>query len=246
MKCLIVDDELHSRVFIHDLLNEFLPDAIAWEAADAEEAFAFLNKEQIDLLFLDIHMPETNGFSLLSQIADRKFEVVFITAYSQYTLPALRERAVDYLLKPIKKSEFKAMTDRVLKVIAEKQTSSSTPEFSYLQQQLHISHQQGVKFIILSDILYLKADNTYTIFFLKNGQKYASTKPISHYEALLNPDYFFRIHKSYIVNIGAVKEYHSGGTGTVWMQDRSSLPVSRYRQTDFLALLKNYPTIIKT
>ncbi|MEC3880231.1 LytR/AlgR family response regulator transcription factor [Parapedobacter sp. 10938] len=244
-KCLIVDDERHSRMYIHDLLNEFLPDAEIWEAAEANEAVFYLNNHNIDLLFLDIHMPETDGFSLLSQITEKNFEIVFITAYSQYTLPALRERALDYLLKPLKKSEFKKMLQRVLKIIVDKNQLPSTQKKSYLKQKIHINHQQGVKLISLSDIIYLKADNSYTIFFLNTGQKYASTKPLNNYENQLSPDHFFRIHKSYIINLDAVREYHSHKSGNVIMDDNSVLPVSRYRQADFLKILKNYPLVIK-
>lgn len=236
---LIVDDERLSRCYLHDLLMEFLPDAIITEADDATKAMQILETAEIDVLFLDIQMPGQNGFAMLRQLKSRPFELVFVTAYSQYAISAIRQGAVDYLLKPVKKSEFKSMLERVLnRIRTEAGPPPENTSEQYLEGSISLSHQQGLRVIRLRDIIYLKADNTYTTFYLTGGEKFTSSKPISRYEDQLSAAWFFRVHKSYIINFAHFKEYLSRDGTLAIMDNGDRLQISRYRLADFLNLIK--------
>ncbi len=111
---LIVDDEQLSRNYIRNMVQRHDAEAAIFDVGSAEEAMVILEHVPVDVLFLDIKMPEVDGFGLLQKLPHRNFELVFITAYNQHAIRAIKEGATDYLLKPIKKTEFTAMLERVL------------------------------------------------------------------------------------------------------------------------------------
>jgi two-component system LytT family response regulator len=248
LKILIVDDERLSRSYIHDLLDEYLPDANVAEAADAASALLFLEQNEINVLFLDVQMPETDGFELLEQAGRRRFEVVFITAHSAYAIPALREGAADYLLKPVRKSEFKGMVERLVKRLspASSVQNPASPAISYLDRQLTLTHQHGFRLVSLGEIVYLKADNSYTLFFLTGGRKSIASKPLSHYTRILDAAHFFRVHKSYLVNLAHVAAYDTEGGEHVLMNNDERIRISRYRLAEFLERLRCRNDILRT
>jgi len=242
---LIVDDERLSRSYIKDLVLNYEPDAGIYEAASAKVAIPILENGGIDILFLDIRMSETDGFGLLNAVSHRNFDLVFITAHSEYAIKAIKEGAVDYLLKPIKIPEF----EETLRKLLEKRkhpAGSHNPGIAVsensLDQKLTISHQQGFRFVVMKNILYLKADNSYTTLFLTNGEKITTSKPINKFEALLDANWFFRIHKSYIANTWHLKELISRqGENIALMKNGDKLAISRYRLKEFLDFIRSRP-----
>jgi len=242
---LIVDDERLSRSYIRDLLLEYEPSANVHEAASAKAAIPILENGAIDILFLDIKMPETDGFGLLNSVSHRNFELVFITAHSEHAIKAIKEGAVDYLLKPIKIPEFETTLKRVIEkhknALKGKDVVTLVAE-NVLDKKLTLNHQQGVRFIVLKNILYLKADNSYTTLFLTNGEKIITSKPINKFEGILEPIWFFRTHKSYIVNTYHVKEFVSKqGENVALMNNGDRISISRYRLKEFLDFIKSRP-----
>lgn len=238
---LIVDDETLSRHYIHDLIMEFEPDAVIEQAASAKDALAYLETHKPDVMFLDINMPGVDGFSLLDSVTSRDFELVFITAFSHYAVKAFKEGACDYLLKPVKKSEFrltleKALHRRLLEL--ERKKYSASQAGSYYGQKLVINHQTGIKIISIPSILYLKADNSYTTIYTIDKEEIVISKPISHFEKTLHENWFFRIHKSYIINMSHLKEYSAVNGRIAVMKDDTRLSISRYRLGEFLQRLK--------
>lgn len=186
-------------------------------------------------------MPGTSGFDLLNMVSARDFEVVFVTAHNHYAIQALREGACDYLLKPVKKADFKETLqracDRRQKNLSPKQREHK--DETYLDQKLTITFQQGMRMIRHGDILYLKADNSYTTLFLVNNEKVITTRPINKFEKLLDPRWFFRIHKSYIINMHHLREYVAKDSNIALLSDGTRLLISRYRLSSFLKHLKN-------
>lgn len=245
LKCLIVDDERFSRSYISDLIAEFLPDADVLQASSAREGLDILRNLPVDILFLDIQMPEMDGLTMLGELHDRKFQLVFITAYSQYAIKAIKESATDYLLKPIRKSEFREMIEKVIARINQARLTEEKKDkrdlSDILLQKLPLTHQHGIHIVTLKELRYIKADNTYTILKLVDGKKIITTKPIGRLESILPAEWFFRIHKSYIINLYYFRNYSSKGGDFAVMDDGEELPVSRYRLSDFLAILKDNP-----
>ncbi len=227
---LIVDDERLSRGYLQDMILEFLPGAEVIQKDSVTAAAQYLQANEVDVLLLDIHMPERNGFSLLREVKSRSFALVFVTAYREYAIQAIRQGAADYLLKPVKKSEFRAMLARMLNRVPE------TPgeKASYLDGRLSVSHQQGIRVLPLRDIVYLKADNTYTIFHLASGERFTSARPISRFAEQLDASWFVRVHKSFLINMAHFKEYRSCDGAQALMDNGDRLHISRYRLADFL------------
>jgi two-component system LytT family response regulator len=181
-------------------------------------------------------MPGEGGFDLLDSFKeDRPFEVVFVTAYDQYAIKSIKQGALDYLLKPIDKEEFAAtierITARLSKEAAAKACTGMSPE--YLLQKLSVHHNSGFKVITLKDIILLQASNNYTLIRLMSGETITVSRPLKHFETHLDPDWFFRIHKSHIINMNHVVEYVSDDGGYVLMNTGDRIYVSRYKLNTF-------------
>lgn len=233
LRILVVDDERLSRLYIQDLVKELDAHALVFEARNATEAIAIFEQHTIDILFSDIRMPKNDGFDLLQQLSHRNFELVFITAYSQYALQAIKENVADYLLKPLQKDEFADMYKRVCERVYARRRKSLNSDAA-LSDKLALSHSKGIKFMSLQDIVYLEGANTYTTLVLANGERVLSSKPISRFEQTLNADWFFRIHKSYLINIFHFQEYISYDGDYAKMSNQDKLNISRYRLSEFL------------
>ena len=244
MKVLIVDDEKYIRSYTKELVLESIPEAAVYESRTAKDAKLILENIDIDILLLDIDIPDANGFELIASLNNHDFELIFVTAHSNYLLDAMRAGASDYILKPIKKEEFHETLDRAIarrnaKLARQsRETTIVQDEEACLRKKLILNHQQGIKFISLKDIMYLKADNVYTTIFLTDNTKITSSKPISRFEANLDSKWFFRIHKSYIINLYHFKEYISKDGDFALMANGQLLVISRYRLSEFLNFVK--------
>lgn len=238
---LIVDDEQLNRNYLRDLITEIEPTATIFEAASAVEARPILENEIIDILFSDIKMPDEDGFEMLKSLSHRNFDLVFVTAYAQFAIQAIKEGAADYILKPIKKDEFKATFEKLAQKRYNELTRNivSNIQADYLSNRLAVGHQQGIKFIMLKDIVYLEANNTYTTIVLGSGEKITTSKPISKFENKLSAHWFFRVHKSHIINIHHFKEYISRDGDIALMSNGDKIYISRYRLNDFLNAVDN-------
>jgi len=247
---LIVDDEQLSRQFIRKLIHEYIPDVEIAEAKNARLAKSMLMEGNIDFLFLDIQMPEISGLELLDDFTLPDFELVFITAYSQYAIEAIKKGAADYLLKPVNKKEFKAMLGKIIG-IREKKRGLSGGDISHAEMQRYrsekimVSYMGGIRFIPLSEIIYLRAKNSYTEIYQISHIKTIVSKPISSFDQALNDCWFFRIHKSYIVNINHVAEYLSAESRIVLQPGDIKLPLSRHRQKEFIEKMNRHKNFHK-
>lgn len=242
---LIVDDEKLSRLYIRKLLTEFLPDANIYEARNKATAKEILLENVIDIVLLDIQMPGATGFDLLSELKEHSFETVIISAYNQYGIDAVKAGACDYLLKPVSKNEFRAMLQKVLKLKSAKVNTAGPGDLqqqgdqAYLNKKMAIHQQTGIKFIALADISFLKAWNTYTAIHQLSGEVTMASKPISKFEKSLDSKWFFRVHKSYIVNLKGCAEFNSAKGLALLMKDGTQIPVSRYRLKEFIKILNS-------
>lgn len=219
MEAIIIDDEQYNIVNLRSLLQKYCPEvkviATAQNAIDGKEA---IQRKNPQLIFLDIQMPGQNGFDLLRSLQDFSFELIFVTAFDQYGIQAVKFAAIDYLLKPVSISELCEAVARASKKIKEKQQNM------HLENLLHVLQHQAnteihrialpalkeTRFILPKDILYCEASNNYTSFTLQSGEKLVISKPIYEYEPLLQQYGFIRCHQSWLVNkrhvISLVKE----------------------------------------
>lgn len=250
IKALIVDDELNNRENLHALLGQYCKDVeVIGLANSVDSAFAIIKSEKPDLVFLDIRMPEKDGFKLLESLSEITFEVIIVTAYNQYAIRAIKFCAVDYLLKPIDIIDLTKAVDQVARRINEKQENERLKQLiSHMHLKdaplkIGLASQNKVDFVEISTIIRCEADNNYTHVFLGKQQKMTISKTLKEFEDLLKDHGFIRIHQSHLVNALHIRSYQKSDGGYIQMNDGSIIPVSRARKNEILALIRKQSTI---
>ncbi|MGE3800148.1 MAG: LytR/AlgR family response regulator transcription factor [Candidatus Kapaibacterium sp.] len=238
---MIVDDEPYGRKTLHKLIQRHCPNlSVIGEAASVAEGSQIVN--QADLVFLDIQMSDGTGFDLLQKASPINFEVIFVTAYDQYGIQAVKASAVDYLLKPVDVADLKvavqnAVERHTLKKNFAKRGNDSELDPGYRSKRLILPNLDGFQLIDLEEVIRCRSHKNYTEFFLRGGKSTLVSKSIGEYESLLLASNFFRIHHSHIVNMAYIKGYKRGKGGSVIMVDGSEIPVSVRRKGEFLVRL---------
>lgn len=200
MNCLIVDDEFLARELIEQHVGKIPGWQVAAKLANPLETIPYLNTGQIDVLFLDIQMPEITGIEFLKTLKT-KTKVVFTTAYSEYALEAFGLDVVDYLVKPVSFTRFLQCVGKIQPAI-EGQKGSRLPERTGTEALVLKSHQKLVR-VLLADLWMVEGQKEYVCYYTAGGQ-HKVLESLKNIEASLPPDLFFRVHKSYIVNLNAI------------------------------------------
>ncbi len=219
MTCIFVDDELLNLKNLEIIINEKFPEIeIQGMFQNVDDAKKFLEKNAIDLLFLDISMPIEDGFDLLSHFPERNFQTIFVTAHEEYAIKALRAGAIDYILKPILISELQAAIKSVKSVLK----SESLPK----DHLITLTYEGGKSIVAINDILYLKGFDNLTTIFLTKNRKITVAKTLKSFEESLQKD-FFRIHKSFLVNLTFATKILSRDALFLELNEGTQLPISR-------------------
>ncbi len=233
----IIDDEKNNCEYLKNLLCQYFPNIdITGEAYDAVSGIQIINKIKPNLVFLDIQMPGANGFDLLEAIPERSFEVIFITAYDQYAIKAIRYCALDYLLKPINVIELQQAISRIV-IKFEKKTSQLQEQWTQLQnntankeKKIALPTSERILFVKTSEIIRCQGESNYTTVILKNGEKIIVSRTLKDFEELLAEDGFLRVHQSHVINKKMVKSYERKDGGYLKMSDDSQVSISRMRK----------------
>lgn len=199
------------------------------------EAIQAIPKLDPTVVFLDVEMPTMDGFSLLNQLKDADFEVIFTTAYSQYAIDALRTRACDYLLKPISESELAEALSRLQSRLELRQKEQTQQALVPKSGRIAIPSMKGLQFVQVEDIIWLSSERNYTNFYLRNGQHLVASRTLKEFEKLLLPYGFIRIHHSSVINSKHVVEYLRGEGGSVVLSNGTEVEVSKRRKQFFLS-----------
>jgi two-component system, LytTR family, response regulator len=247
---IIIDDEQNARFNLKILIEDFCPEVnVIGEAESAEQARALIEEQKPDLLFLDINMPNEDGFDLLESIEDKNFSVIFITAHNQYALKAIKAGAIDYLEKPIDVEDLQKAVAKIsgssekignidvesIRSILDKYQNESKVD------TIAIPTLTGYEIIKTADIIRLEADESYTKIFLNDGKKCTSSMTIARYEKVLNKNVFFRVHKSHIINTrDHLKEFNRHEGNVAIMDNGTAIPVSRRKLTEFINAIKTF------
>lgn len=233
---LIVEDENLSSSLLKYLLADHFPNIhVAGMASSLQEARNLLKCFTIDLLFLDIELPDGNGFDLLSAMPEVHFEVIVTSAHSNYMLDAIRHSALDFIIKPVTQVDLgNALARFIKKCESFRPAIHEESHHSSQCRKLPLPTQEGYVFINFEDIVHAEAGGSYSIFSLINRSKIIVSKPLGNFEErLLNHD-FIRVHKSHIINLGQIVKYVRGEGGHVVMTTDETVPVSRHRKDEFL------------
>ncbi|WP_208025685.1 LytR/AlgR family response regulator transcription factor [Niastella caeni] len=237
LTCFITDDEPAAIESLIKLIELYCPSLhIKGRATNTTDAAAFLGKEEVDILFLDIRMQGETGFDLLKQLKEPNFHLVFVTAYDEYGIKAIKFSATDYLLKPVDPQELIAAVHKVTtrKQIQQEQMqlllqSHMIPNSQ--QKRIALADQSEIKYVLINDIVCCEAENSYTTFYIGDSkQGLVVSKPIAEYETLLQPYGFIRVHQSWLVNSYKLESYKREDGGYLRMQNGMDVPVSRQRK----------------
>ncbi|TKG94038.1 response regulator transcription factor [Puteibacter caeruleilacunae] len=244
IKSVIIDDEINNCKNLENLLQRYCNEVevlgMAHGALDGIDLIKQLNPE---LVFLDIRMPDGTGFDLLDHFTQPDFDVIFITAYDQYAIKAIRMSAIDYLLKPVNIMELKTAISRAI----EKQKGSPNEQLlNYLENQqrqgsdrkIALPTAERILFVQLHEIIRCQGENNYTHIYLTNGDHVLVSKTLKEYEELLGESGFIRVHQSHLINREYIRSYEKQDGGYIKMTDDSTISISRQRKENVLRILK--------
>jgi len=244
-KVLIIDDENKTKDFIKKLLISFGHNfEIYTDGSNVETGIRAINKIKPDLVFLDIQMPDGNGFDVLKGVEEKDFEIIFITAYQEYAIQAIKFSALAYILKPIDVEELELSVEKAMATIKKKKNDV---QFNALadnmdrdkKKKLVLKTQESVYVLELKDIIRCEADKNYTSFFLNNGKRILVSKTLKEYDLLLSGYSFFRVQQSHLVNLDFIDRYDKVDGGAVIMKDGSSVPLSPAKKEQFFQIIEN-------
>lgn len=250
IKAILIDDSTASIEALEHKLKKHCPEIeIVQTCTDPFKAIEAISFYRPDVIFLDVEMPAMNGFALLQQLPVIDFEIIFVTAYNHYAIPAIRVNALDYLEKPVNVPLLKEAAERLHKKIKlqENKPASGEPEIKKLLEAIqHLPQKQaalalpssgGIEMASLEDIVWLESVNNYTRFHFANGKKILVSKTIGEYEGRLKEFGFIRIHRSHIINLQYLHKYHRDDSN-VEMKNGTMLEVAIRKKQELLDKLK--------
>jgi DNA-binding LytR/AlgR family response regulator len=231
--CLIVDDEPMAREILENHLKKIKAVEIVSSCKNAVEAFNKINSNQIDLIFLDINMPEISGLSFAKSI-NKNIKVIFTTAYREYAIDGFNLQAVDYLLKPI---SFERLLQAVNKYLGENNSHKEEKSSEIIQEKndfIFVRSERKMVKIDFSDINYIESFSDYIKFHL-NNRIIVTRETITSIEAKLPKADFLRIHRSYIISISKIDSF----TNEFIELDKKAIPISRSYKKEVINRLEN-------
>ncbi len=264
---LIIDDEPHAREGIKIRLAEFQEIEIIGECSSGKEATDAINNLKPDLLFLDIQMPEMNGFEVLQQLDIENFPVVvFVTAFDKYALQAFEFHALDYLLKPVSEERFKETMEVIIELFKQKNLAEygkklrnfvdeyvsgkenilETSQVSHAEKmnqyvnRLMVKSKENISLVPVVEIEWIESAGDY-IYIHTNGKKHLFRETLTSLEHKLDPSKFVRIHRSTIVNLEKIKslKQNEHGDYEVFLMNGTKLKLSRSFRQHFQKAIGN-------
>lgn len=233
LRVIIIDDEPMGINTLKVLIERLDVNVnIVSTATDPEKGIEIIDAFHPDLVFLDINMPKLNGFELIEKLNYRDFKLVFTTAHQEYAIKAIKNKAFDYLLKPIDYEDLKTCIE---KSISEFNLTQKTIKNKTL---LELSVGDGIVFIKQQDVLYIEADGSYSIITLIDGKKHVASRNLKYIEALLDSSFFYRCHQSFIINLKEVKKFISSNGTSVKLSDDTLIEVGKTQKDVLLDKLK--------
>ncbi len=240
IKYIIIDDESKAIKNLEKKMKKLFPDYVHLESFnDPQKALSYLNENQVDLVFLDIEMPNLSGFDLLSKVEKPDFEIIFVTAYNQYAIDAIRHAAIGYIVKPIDieelKETIKKAEENISKKMAHKNNKALLDLLTQQNNIISIPTQTGYAFVKLDNIVRLEGVDGYTKIVCNNDKEFFSSYSLGKFYDMISNPLFFQTHRSHIVNLNYVTGLLN--EGYVEMANHNNVPLSRTRKKLFLDLI---------
>jgi two-component system, LytTR family, response regulator len=235
LKCYIVDDEQNSVDALAAMLKKKFTQQVLLCGSNikATGAIEEIEELKLDVLFLDVEMPEMTGLELLKHFPGRKFHVIFTTAHEKYALPALKAAATDYLVKPLSPQD---VYDALQKCTEQKLAKEETKTPAIHKINITTSHE--ILLVNVQDIVRIEANNNYSHFYFTNRPKVIVSKTLKEFEDQLIIHNFYRVHQSHLINLQYIEAVKSNDGDYVLLQHGHRVEISRRRKTDFLQRVK--------
>jgi two-component system LytT family response regulator len=242
IRTLIVDDSKHNRDRLSALIREHFPSiALIGEADGVESGAEAIHHLKPELVLLDIRMQDGNAFDLLKKINAIFFKIIFVTAYEEYALKAIKHSALDYLLKPVMLDELRTALEKAEdQILNDLKLQLSTLQLNLRSEKsrtLVLKTVDKIYLVEIMEIVRCESDGPYTHFFTREGKKYMVSNPMKDYEDILEDHGFFRIHKSHMVNLSFVESFDK--EGYIILKDKSKLPVARRKKNELIEKFSN-------
>jgi two-component system LytT family response regulator len=241
----LVEDELHQQQTIKEMLSAFPEFQLLGIASSVEEGEALLQSAKPDLALLDVMLSSQTSFDMLAKMKEIPFDIIFTTSYDHFAVRAFRLSAIDYLMKPIARSDFEQALEKFKQQRASQNKGDNVHNLlSNLQlpeadakTKIALPTSNGFLFVSIKDVIRCESDNNYTTFHTNDKNKIIISKTMKEIELMLMGYRFFRVHNSHLINMECITEYIKGEGGLVRMTDGSVIEVSRRRKDEFLQQL---------
>lgn len=242
LKAAIIDDEMGAVTALDLLIKKHIKGVkVIANATQAEDGISLIDEHKPDIVFLDISMPDMNGFTLLKHLKHKKFHLIFTTAHERYALQAIKLHATDYLVKPVDVDELKVAIENVQQ---HHELPPMNKDMGFLNSRkltftgrISLPVKEGVIFMPVSDIIWIESHGNYCTIHTLDSKKHLVSKNIGEYEELLPEKEFFRAHKSHLINIRKVKKYIRTDGYYVEMEDGSVIEIARRKKDEFLQVM---------
>lgn len=246
IRAFIVDDEPELVELNKVLLKKHFGEIkIIGSCGAVNEAVDFINEHKPELLLLDIRLSDGTGFNILQKIESYNYALIFITAYNEFAIKAIRFSAIDYILKPIDENEFCAAVNRALNFINDEALYGQVKTFfSYYERKTQarrivLKTTEAINIVDVADITHCRSESNYTTFYMVDGKKIMVSKVLKEYEELLSEYGFFRPHHSFLVNLNYVTKLDKTDGGFLILKDGAEVPVSLRRKKRLIQVIGN-------
>jgi two-component system LytT family response regulator len=245
LRTIIVDDEDHQRLTIEKMVKLHCRNvSIVYQADGVQSGVDAIKKYKPDLVLLDIKMDDGTGFDLLERLHPIDFKVIFITAYDQFAIKAFRLNAIDYLLKPLDPDELVQAVEKVEHIIQK----DFNAQLDNLKEHLTADNKANKKIIIktfdnihlvpIKEILYCESDGNYVSVHLASNPKIMVSASLKDYEDMLAGDGFFRVHKTYLINLKYIRRFEKAEGGSVVLDGEIKIPVASRKREHLLEMFE--------
>ncbi len=245
LRTVIIDDEVHARETLARLVHIHCPQVkLVGAAGGVAEGLKIIRELHPQLVLLDIRMDDGTGFDLLRLCDYIDFKVIFITAYEKYAIQAFHFAAVDFLLKPVNPEE---LTEAVKRAETLVQDHYAT-QLQALEENLRTDIRQKKKIVLktleniylveIQNITYCESDGCYTFVHMVAGEKIMISRTLREYDEMLSDNGFYRVHKSYLINLSHISRFEKQEGGYIVLTNGSKVPVSSRKREELLRLFE--------
>jgi two-component system, LytTR family, response regulator len=247
IRAVIIDDEPDLQEINRRIIKENFTDIeILGVAGSVDDGVKLIQDSKPELVFLDIELEGGTGFHILQKVDYAAFKTIFVTAFNQFALKAIKFSAVDYILKPVNEFEFCNAVRNAVEAIDSKQrqeqmqTLLTQIEGKKSPQKVVLRTSEALYLTDINDIIYCKSDNSYTTFYLTDNKSILVSKGMKEYCELFEDQGFFRPHQSYLVNMNHIAKIDKSDGGFIIMKNNKEIPISVRRKQSLMKMLERY------